>query len=175
MLYSLLVFVYLSLSAVFQCAAASWTAWWELLLLPKAHTLGLALRAWAKLIPLSPMSLCFPLSLCYKLGMGISDCRRYQNDYFWELKIGKEGQVNWEKTEFKTKVYSRSEKDFLGGGMIVIGLVFEKVWNKKMKHSSKKKVYLVSLIKFSAIFFSQVWAHLTMAWDFSCVYFSLQF
>lgn len=36
-------------------------------------------------------------------------------------------------------VYSRSEKDFLGGGIVVIGFVFEKAWNKKMKHSSKKK------------------------------------
>lgn len=70
------------------------------------------------------------------------------------------------------KVYSRSEKDFLGGGIVVMGFVFEKVWKKKMKHSSKKKiVYLVCLISFSAIFFSQVWAHLNTAWDFSCVLF----
>lgn len=56
MLYSLLVFVYLSLSAVSQCAAASWTAWWELLLSPKVRIVGSALRAWANLILLSTCS-----------------------------------------------------------------------------------------------------------------------
>lgn len=145
MLYSLLVFVYLSPSAVSQCATASWTAWWELLLLSKTHILGSALRARAKLIPLSTCSdhsgsprpcvfHCHCVTSLEWASQTAEDTRMITSGKLKLVRRTNKLRENW----IQDQVHSRSEKDFLGGGIAVIGFVFEKVGTRRWSILEKK-------------------------------------
>lgn len=180
MLYSLLIFVYLSLSAVSQCETASWTTQWELLLLPKAHMLGSALKAWVKLIPLSICSNQYggPWP-CVFHGHCVASLE-WTSQTVEDTRMITCGNLKLIRRTVERKLNSRPKhiaevkRIFWELGLLSLGLFLRWLGTKQWSILVKKKkiIYLVSL-KFSAIFFSSL-SSLEHAMRL-VLYFSLQF
>lgn len=74
-----------------------------------------------------------------------------------------------------SKVYSGSEKDFLGDRIVVTGFVFEKVWDMKMRHSRKKIVLWGFSNQVLCNFFPQILSLFEHGMRFSLCVIFLQF